>query len=776
MLSESRAQMAALLERIAHEEARRQQYAAIVETSRDAIWSWNIEGSITSWNTQAERLFGYAADEILGKSLLTLVPPERLDLAREAIAKLRAGGWFGQYDTVRVSKDGTRIAVELTVSPIRNPAGEIVGAATVCRDVRQRKQSEEALARRMKELAALYSFTDRLHHAESAAYVYEAALDAIYSALGCERASLLMFDEAGVLRFVAWRKLSEAYRKTVEGHSPWKPGDRDPRPIFLEDIAATGEPDWLKAAIEREGIRGLAFIPLTAKGAVIGKFMTYYDAPHVFSDHEVDLAVTIARQVSFSLERINAEQARQLAEEELRESEERFRLMSEHAPVMIWISDAAGKCLHLNRMLRDFWAVDEKGIATFDWQVTMHPDDAAEIGRQMMQAIANRSNVTVKGRYRRADGCYRVLQTDARPRMAANGEFLGMIGVNVDITEREETEAALRDTEERFRLAVEAAPSGMLMTNADGRILMVNAHAETLFGYSRDEMIGQSIDTLVPERFRKAHPGYRAIYQKDPSARPMGAGRDLFALHKNGSEIPVEIGLSPIVTADGLMALAAVVDISGRKRAEAHREMLLAELNHRVKNTLAVMQSIANQTFKGVRTTAEAKKAFEGRLIALAFAHDLLTRSNWESASLADLAADTLQARGANKERITLAGPPVLLSPRQALALAMALHELFTNAAKYGALSNEAGKIEITWTRAEEPRPRLKLVWRESGGPPVAPPKRRGFGSLLLERTLAHDLDGKVTTEFNPQGLICSISAPLSKADAGVKRGWLPTL
>ncbi len=581
-LAQARADLAAAQEQSRADAARQHRYAAIVEASHDAIWSWDMDGTLRSWNAEAERLFGYRADEILGKSLFVLVPAERRALARAAVDRLHSGDWLDHYQTERLHKDGTPVPVELTVSPIRDTAGAIVGAATVCRDITERRQFEE-----------------------------------------------------------------------------------------------------------------------------------------------------------------------------------RFRLMSEHAPVMIWMSDPNGGCLHLNRMLRDFWNVAETDLATFDWRTSMHPEDAPEIGRQMMDALAKQSSVTIKGRYRHADGRYRLLETDARPRFSPQGAFLGMIGVNVDITEREEAEEALRDSEERFRLAVEAAPSGMVMTDADGRILMVNAHAEILFGYGRDEMIGQPIEMLVPQPFRKAHPGFRAAYRENASARPMGAGRDLFALHKDGSEIPVEIGLSPIVAPDGLMTLAAVVDISGRKEAESHRELLLAELNHRVKNTLAVVQSIANQTFKGARASPEAKRAFEGRLIALSCAHDLLTRSNWENAALEDLAADTLHARGVQERRIEIKGPRVLLSPRQALGLAMALHELATNAAKYGALSNDTGRVELSWARTGTP-PRLTLTWRERGGPPVARPKKHGFGSLLLERALAKDLDGEVVTAFDPDGLTCTIAAPLA--------------
>jgi PAS domain S-box-containing protein len=620
----------------------------------------------------------------------------------------------------------------------------------------------EVLVSRVGELNALYQLTDKLYRAHSMTDVYDAALDAITSTLGCSRASILLFDEAGVMSFVAWRGLSEGYRKAVSGHSPWAPGQREPQPIFVTDIERTDEPDWLKQTIKREGIRGLAFIPLVSHGEVIGKFMTYHEDPHAFTDHEVNLAVTIARQVGFSLERGLAEAARRTAEDELRESEERYRLMLEHAPVMIWLSGVQGQCLHLNQMLRTFWNVEENSIDRFDWQDMMHPEDAPEISRLMMEALARQSSVTIKGRYLDRHGRYRVMQTDARPRFSAKGEFLGMIGVNVDITEREEAERQLRDSEERFRLAVEAAPSGMVMTDGEGRIVLINAHAETLFGYRRDELVGQKIEVLVPRRSQASHPGFRETYIDRPSARPMGAGRDLYARRKDGTEVPVEIGLSPIVTTEGTMALAAVVDISGRKRAESQRELLLAELNHRVKNTLAVVQGIAHQSFKD--TDAQARNAFEGRLVALAVAHNLLTQANWENASLEQLACDTLQVSGPNSQRVSLSGPRILLPPRQALAIAMAMHELCINAVKYGALSNDSGRIALEWSRMPDPQGRLKLVWREQGGPPVSPPKRRGFGSLLLERSLARDLEGAVSMDFRPDGLVCSIDAPLPQA------------
>jgi PAS domain S-box-containing protein len=614
---------------------------------------------------------------------------------------------------------------------------------------------------RAHELAALYRLTDSLYRARSLGEVYDAALDGILNGLGCTRASVLLFDEAGVMRFVAWRGLSTGYRSELEGHSPWKPGERDPHPILVRDIADTDEPAHVKARIREEGISGLAFIPLVAQGGVIGKFMTYYDTPHDFTPHEIDLAVTIARQIGFSLERARAELARRLAEEELRLSEEQFRLMSEHAPVMIWTSDAQGRCLHLNSMLRAFWNVDTSALADFDWQSTIHIDDAPLIRTAMSEAVARRSGVTVRGRYRDASGRYRILETNAQPQFSAKGEFRGMIGVNIDVTDRELAERTRRENEERFRLAVEAAPSGMVLADPHGRILLVNAQAEKLFGYARDEIVGQPIEVLVPERFRGSHPAHRASYGASPSSRPMGAGRDLFALRKDGCEIPVEIGLSLIHAPEGPMTLAAVVDVSERKRADQQRDVLLAELSHRVKNTLTVVQSIAFQTFRDEDASVAARSAFEGRLAALAAAHNLLTQANWGETSLRQIAADAMLARSSDTDRISVGGPDILLEPRQAVALALALHELYTNAVKHGALSRDEGRVALHWARSTDQSAHLRVSWREQGGPPVTPPARRGFGTRLVERALARDLDATVTIDFRPEGVVCLMLVPL---------------
>lgn len=208
-----------------------------------------------------------------------------------------------------------------------------------------------------------------------------------------------------------------------------------------------------------------------------------------------------------------------------------------------------------------------------------------------------------------------------------------------------------------------------------------------------------------------------------------------------------------------------------RSRREAvHRQALLInELNHRVKNSLATVQSMAAQTFREGQNSAEARALFNSRLAALARAHDVLTNQSWEGAELADVVERALEPFQSATSRFVIEGSDVRLSPKQALALSMALHELATNAAKYGALSNGDGRVRIAWSIAPRDGPsEMRLTWTEEGGPLVSPPSRKGFGSRLIERSLAHDLGGEASIEYRPEGVVSIIRSPIE-----IGGGWL---
>jgi len=180
-----------------------------------------------------------------------------------------------------------------------------------------------------------------------------------------------------------------------------------------------------------------------------------------------------------------------------------------------------------------------------------------------------------------------------------------------------------------------------------------------------------------------------------------------------------------------------------------------------VKNTLATVQSIAMQTARSHTDPRTFAEGFQARLLALSHTHDLLTRTHWEGAGLGDILQHETEAHGSS--RVSVAGPPVALPPAAALSLGMIFHELATNAAKYGALSGPDGRIFVDWTVSDQTRPRLQLVWRETGGPPVSPPERKGFGSRLIERNVRHDLAGDVELDYAGGGLTVTISIPLEQ-------------
>ena len=356
--------------------------AAIVNSSSDAIVSKTLEGIVRSWNDGARRVFGYTADEMIGQPIRRLIPTDIQVEEDYILARIRAGERVEHYETVRVRKNVTPIDVSLTISPIRNSAGQVIGASKIARDISDRKRMDEALLESVRQQEALYTFVDRLHRAEHLGEVYDAANDAILAAVGCDRASILIFDDAGVMRFVASRGLSEEYRKAVEGHSPWTRDTSDPQPVSISDIRTADLDESLRTAIQKEGIRSLQLFPLIVDAHLIGKFMTYYDAPHDSTKEEIDLATSIARQLSFAVARRRTQQA-------LRENEERLRLATETGKVGIWDWDIATDHISWTDSLYEIHGVNKDEVLGLDsFASLIHPEDRTRVLLSSTRSIA----------------------------------------------------------------------------------------------------------------------------------------------------------------------------------------------------------------------------------------------------------------------------------------------------------------------------------------------------------------------------------------------------
>ena len=285
------------------------------------------------------------------------------------------------------------------------------------------------------------------------------------------------------------------------------------------------------------------------------------------------------------------------------ESEARFRAMANTAPVMIWLSGPNKLCTFFNKGWLDFTGRKLEQELGNGWTDGVHREDFDRCHDIYGNSFDARQPFTMEYRLRRNDGEYRWVLDSGTPRFAADGAFLGYIGSCIDITER-------KRAEEKFRLVLDAAPNAMIMVDSVGVISFANAPAATVFGYSLSELIGCHIETLIPERFRDRHPGYRKDFHSEPSSRAMGAGRDLFGRRKDGSEFPVEMGLNPIRTEQGLLVLASVIDITARKHAELEHQLqnmelarvgrvavmgeLAASLAHEVNNPIGAMVANAS--------------------------------------------------------------------------------------------------------------------------------------------------------------------------------------
>ena len=321
----------------------------------------------------------------------------------------------------------------------------------------------------------------------------------------------------------------------------------------------------------------------------------------------------------------------------------------------------------------------------------------------------------------------------------------------------------------RFQAAIENMPVGVGLIDLDGTVVLANPAFRAIL----PQLILPSARADAEASWRAYDADGRRVARSDfPGARALRGeivqGMEFEHVRPAGSRWYRISGI-PVHAAGRVSgALVAIVDIDQEKRAAEHQRLLVNELNHRVKNTLATVQSISAQTLRTAETTADARDAVETRLLALSRAHDVLTRENWEGASLNEVVAQAVEPyRAVGDNRLHAAGPDVRLTPRMALALSMALQELATNAVKYGALSNASGTVDIAWTvQNGVAPPRLNLRWTEREGPPVAAPRRRGFGSRLIERSLAQDLNGTVQIDFAPEGVQCVVDAPLEATEA----------
>jgi PAS domain S-box-containing protein len=617
-------------------------------------------------------------------------------------------------------------------SPVRDETGGIAGMFCACTETTQEVKSRAALKAEQDRLRELFKqapgFMAMLSGRD---HVFELANDAYLQLVG-HRRDIMGKPVRDVLPEVAGQGFFE----------------------LLDRVYATGEPFVgrnLRVGLQRKpGSRvedrfvDLVYQPITdSEGKVTGIFAEGYDVT----------------------ERVQAE-------ESLRESEARFRNLADNAPVMVWVTEPDGTCAYLSRSWYEFTGQTPETGLGFGWLDAVHPDDRDWSDEVFRNANLKREAFQLEYRLRRADGTYRWAIDASAPRFGSDGTFLGYVGSVLDITERKQIEDRLSASAAEFEAVTNATPALVWVCSGTGQSIFLNQRWHEFTGQTVEEAEGHGWARVMhPEDAERILPYWQHCRETGETYEGEVRYR-----RRDGEYRWHAFRALPHADQDGVIEkwFGVSVDIHERKEWEDHRELLINELNHRVKNTLTIVQAMAAQSLRHVSDGDRPKaQAFEDRLFALARAHDVLTRENWEGAELREIIDEVVEPYLRQKTKhFEIEGPRLRLIPRTALAIAMAIHELATNAAKYGALSVPSGCVVITWAVTPGDVPRLVLRWQERGGPPVTVPTRKGFGTRLIERSLAQDIGGEVRLTYAPAGAVCVMDIPLSEAGGTVEHPW----
>jgi PAS domain S-box-containing protein len=494
--------------------------AAIVESSDDAIIGQNLDGTISSWNKGATKIYGYSAEEVLGKPTSIIHPPGREGEMDELLSLTRAGQGISHYETVRVTKDGRHLDVSLTVSPLRDASGKVVGAAAIGRDISEKRRAERVLRDSAERFRALFMGS------ADALYIYD------------EEGNILDLNPTAL-------KILGYQREEIAGLNISSLLDPDQARRVFGRIKEMDQCGSLEYAEFRVKCKDGSSVDVEANVV-----------PIPFEDTRAIMGV--ARDIT---ERKRAEQA-------LRESEDRFRIMADGCPTPMWVTDAGGGNRFVNRTYREFYGIAYDDVQGAGWHALIHPDDAPVYIGKFLDAVRERQPFRAEMRARRADGEWRWLSTYAEPLWSPGGEFQGHGGLSADITERKRAEEALRTSEEKFRQLAENILQVFWVSNpAEARVLYVSPAYEQVWGRTCEDLYRHPtdwIEAVVPEDRERA----LGFLSQQRAARAVQAE---YRIRTAAGDLKWVLDKAfPVLDGDGRMirVVGIAEDITERKRAE----------------------------------------------------------------------------------------------------------------------------------------------------------------------------------------------------------------
>jgi len=703
-------------------EASELRYRSLVEVSPQVVWFGDADGNVTYCNAYWYDFTGLPSGEVGEASWMAVIHPDHREATRQAwLAAARSGGAYEVEFPLRRA-DGEYRWFLSRAQTVRDADGTLRSWIGTSLDIHERKVAEERFQSLTELSPAIIWFGNpdgSLSYLNDRWYAYTGQTPEQALPLGWGEV-IHPDDLPGLLR--AWEAArteevvydTEARLRGRDGAFRW----------FL-----------IRAEPIRDG-----------GGAVVGWLGSNSDI------HD-----------------------RRQAEESLRRAREQLRLAVEATGTGIFDYDLVTDVLEWDARTRALFGLPPDAPVSYDvFLAGLHPDDRAWVDEAVRIALDPTGGGAYDIAYRTVgieDGVERWVAAMGQA-IVDGGRTVRFIGTTRDVTEPRRAEAALREAEERYRLAARATNDAIWDWDFATNHVLWNEALHKAHGYAPD-----AVEPTGDWWIAHLHPDDRARIDASIHAVIDGTGTAWSGEYRfrRADGTYADILDRGYVIRDGnghaSRMIGAMFDISERKRAEEHQRLLAGELQHRVKNTLALVQAIASQTLRGASSVDEMRESFSSRLISLGRAHDILTASSWTEAPIADVVDGALAVhRGGTGSRIRASGPDVNLAAKPALALALALHELATNAAKYGALSNDVGTVDLRWHVVHEgDTPRFRLNWSEQGGPPIlAQPTRRGFGSRLIERSFAAEVGGEVRLAYAPTGLVCSLEASLaSMQEAG---------
>jgi PAS domain S-box-containing protein len=443
----------------------------------------------------------------------------------------------------------------------------------------------------------------------------------------------------------------------------------------------------------------------------------------------------------------------------LADSERRYRDLVQNQTEMICRFRPDGEILFSNNAYARAVGVDPDKMTKANVWDFINAADRPAVEASLARLSPDMRQVRIENQIQTPDGARWTLWTNSAIRFGANGELQEAQSTGIDITERKRVEEALRESEARFRHLSDHAPVMIWVSEADGQCVYRGRSWYELTGQSVQEGLRAGwLDAVHPEDREAVASGYRTAVEEQTSFRieyRVRAAEDEYRWTMDSAVPRFD------EARQYLGHVGSITDIDARRRQEDLKSLLLDELNHRVKNTLAVVQGIAQQTFRPDGDVRSMRASFNARLHALAVVHNALTRAEWGKTSLREIAEETLALTRQSQNRVEISGEPAELGAGAALAIAMAFHELGTNALKYGALSSATGRVSLTWKLEPQDPSILHIIWRESGGPPVVAPTAYGFGFTMIKRALEFNVGANVEMNFDPEGFQCTIKLPL---------------